>query len=267
MTKFTIPLSVVLVSVTCLATSGYANEKHHRMGGQPDGAQATHNAIPAPVTAPLVAVRPGDTPIPAMPGNVVTPVKEHAVFKGVNFANFTKPDTKLADQVIESFNKKDLALFENAFVNTGYTVTTPFDSEVNSAATMKIFWQEMFGEHGCLKSVNFSGTHGEIQAPYPGVATLNTKLRFNNEGKDVHGLMDITMKYEADGWKIVSLHFSSYDLIKHMTAKEAKQMAEREFINRQSKQMGLFLPFVFGLVIGSATMFAYSKRKKKEHRK
>ncbi len=275
MTKFTISLAVALVSVTCLATSSYANEKYHHMQAKPGTAQAAPNAAPAPIPGavpapaiqPLLAAKPGVAPALPVPAHVVAPEKEHAPLKEVNFANFTKPDTKLADQIIESFNKKDLALFESALVKTGYMVITPFDGEVNDDAMIKNFWQEMFGERGCLKSVNFSGTHGEIQAPYPGVATLSTKLKFTNEGKEVHGLMDVMMKYEADGWKIASLHLSSYDLVKHITSKEAYRAAEQEFAHRQSKQMGLFLPFVFGLVIGSATMFAYSNRKKKEHRK
>ena len=273
MTKFTISLAVALVSVTCLATSSYANEKYHHMQAKPGAAQAVPHAAPTPTpgavpaTQPLVAAKPAAAPVPATPTHVVAPVNEHAPLKEVNFANFTKPDTKLADQIIESFNKKDLALFEKALVKTGYTVITPFDSEVNNDAMMKNFWQEMFGDRGCLKSVNFSGTHGEIQAPYPGIATLNTKLKFINDGKETLGLMNIMMKYEADGWKIASIHLSSYDLVKHMASKEAKRVVEQEFAHRQSKQMGLFLPFVFGLVIGSATMFAYSKRKKKEQRK
>lgn len=247
-----VSLAVTLISVTCLAaSSSYANAKYHHMGAP---AQTAPNTASAQIPS-------------AAPAHVGEAVKEHVSLREVNFANFTKPDTNLADQIIESFNKKDMSLFQSTLVKTGYMVITPFDNEVNNETGMKTFWQEMFGEHGCLKSVNFSGTHGEIQAPYPGVATLSTKLKFTNEGKETQGLMDIMMKYEADGWKIASLHFTSYDLVKHMTFKEAKRTVEQEFLHRQSKQMGLFFPFACGLVIGSAIMAAYSKRKKKDHRK
>lgn len=273
MTKFIMPLAVALVSVTFLTNSSLANEKPIQIQVKPINVQnAPNNVVPAPTIHSAPAVTPQAMPQPSIAPSHATPAKEqgasneHTAPTEVNFANFTKPDTALADEIVESFNKKDLALFEKTLSKTGFTIISPFDGEANSSDLLKSLWHEMFNERGCFKSSNFTAVHGTIQAPYPGVATLITKLKFLNEGKEVHGLLDLTMKYEAEGWKIVALHFSSYDMVKHMTTSEVRKMAEYEYRHHQSKQMGLFLPFVFGLVLGSAITFAYQRSKKKDRR-